>query len=239
MADEPSFVFEGTVVEVGAATLASIEVNDLTAIVRVDRVLRAPEAMEKIAGRDITVRLRRKAEAGATAVFSADGWIYGESLAVIETGTRGKVAAPPPAAAADAEPRVESAAAADRAERFRTALKARADEASAVVVGRVTGVMATAAPTEGRLSEHDPHLAVATVEVDQALKGSPSKTIQVTFASSEDVMWRDAPKLALGQKAVMLLQTGAPEVQDKRAHAVLNKLDVQPAHTADLVAELV
>jgi len=44
---------------------------------------------------------------------------------------------------------------------------------------------------------------------------------------------------ALGQKAVMLLQTGAPEVQDKRAHAVLNKLDVQPAHTADLVAELV
>ena len=147
MADEPSFVFEGTVVEVGAATLASIEVNDLTAIVRVDRVLRAPEAMERIAGREITVRLRRKAEAGATAVFSADGWIYGESLAVIETGTRGKVAAPPPAAAADAEPRVESAAAADRAERFRTALKARADEASAVVVGRVTGVMATAAPT--------------------------------------------------------------------------------------------
>jgi hypothetical protein len=79
---------------------------------------------------------------------------------------------------------------------------------------------------------------VATVEVDEAVKGRQSGTVEVLFASSEDVMWRDAPKLTVGQKAVMLLQKGAPEVEDKRAHAVLHQLDVQPADTAGLVAKL-
>ena len=237
MAIEASFIFQGTVVATRAATLDMVDVNDLTAIVRVDRVLRAPEQMERIAGREITVQLREPAAVGATAVFAADGWLYGESLAVVETGRRREAEDRAPAAIA-VEAGHETVAAADRAEGFRSALKARADEASVVVIGRVTGVMETADPSEGRLSEHDPHWQVATVEVDQAVKGEPPKTLKVLFASSEDVMWHRAPKLVVGQKAVMLLQTGVPEVKDKRAHAVLNELDVQPADTAELVAEL-
>jgi hypothetical protein len=235
----PSFIFQGTVVAVGAATLSMVEADDLTAIVRVDRVLRAPEQMEHIAGREITVKLREPAGEGTTAVFQADGWLYGESLAVVESGRRRAPGREPePTGAAEHE--LVSPAAADRAESFRNALKERAGEASAVVIGRVVGVKETeaAAATEGRLSEHDPRWAVATVEVDEAVKGRQSGTIEVLFASSEDVMWRDAPKLAVGQKAVMLLQKGAPEVADKRAHAVLDELDVQPADTAELVHEL-
>jgi hypothetical protein len=233
---EASFIFQGTVVAVGAATLSMVNVNDLTAIVRVDRVLKAPEQMEHIAGREITVQLREPIDA-ATAVFEAQGWLYGDSLAVVETGRRQAPEDELPAAAA--EHAFESAAAADRAATFRTALKERADEASAVVIGRVTGVRETAeASTEDRLSEHAPRWAVATVEVDEAVKGRHSGTIEVLFASSDDVMWRDAPKLAVGQKAVMLLQKGAPEVEDKRANVVLDKFDVQPADTAELVAEL-
>ncbi len=237
MNPEASFIFQGTVVAVGAATLSMVDVNDLTAIVRVDRVLRAPEQMEHIAGREITVRLREPIDAGATAVFEAQGWLYGDSLAVVETSRRGAPEGEPPTAAA--EHALESAAAADRAATFRSALKERADEASAVVIGRVTGVRETAeAATEDRLSEHAPRWAVATVEVDEAVKGRQSGTIEVLFASSDDVMWRDAPKLAVGQKAVMLLQKGAPEVEDKRANVVLDQFDVQPADTAELVAEL-
>jgi hypothetical protein len=238
VSSEASFVFQGTVVAVGAATLAVVDVDDLTAIVRVDRVLRAPAAMEGIVGREITVRLRAPADAGSSATFQADGWLYGESMAVVETGRRRRDAGrEPPAVAAEEQAR-ESAAAEDRAVRFRSALKERADEAAAVVVGRVTGVQETAAAAEGRLSEHDPHWAVATVEVDEAVKGRPSRTIRVLFASSDDVMWHRAPKLTVGQRAVMFLQKGAPEVQDKRANAVLDELDVQPADTAALVAEL-
>ena len=228
-----------------AATLAMVDVDDLTAIVRVDRVLRAPEQMEHLAGREITIQLREPAAAGSTAVFQANGWLYGESMAVVEAGPR-RAAEAEAAAMAAAEHVAESAASVDRASRYRTALKARAEEASAVVVGRVTGVAqrqsdaAVGAAVEApRFSEHDPRWAVATVEVDEAVKGRHSGTIEVLFASSEDVMWRDAPKLSVGQKAVMLLQKGAPAVDDKRAHAVVDELDVQPADAAGLVAKLV
>jgi hypothetical protein len=234
---EASFIFEGTVVAVGAATPSMVDVDDLTAIVRVDRVLRAPEQMERIAGREITVRLREPIDVGAATVFEAQGWLYGDSLAVVETGRRS--APEEEAPTATAEPALESAAAADRAATFRTALKERANEASAVVIGRVTGVRETAeAAAEERLSEHAPRWAVATVEVDEAVKGRRSGTIEVLFASSDDVMWRDAPKLAVGQKAVMLLQKGAPELEDKRANVVLDQFDVQPADAAELVADL-
>jgi hypothetical protein len=240
---EASFVFQGTVVATGTANLSMVEADDSTAVVRVDRVLRAPEQMEHIAGREITVKLSKPAEAGESAIFEADGWLYGESLAVVETGRRRAAQEEALPTAAPEHP-TETPAAADRAEQFRGALKTRTDEASAVVVGRVLAVreaapqIAESGEPEGRLSEHDPRWAVATVAVDEAVKGRQSGTIEVLFASSEDVMWRDAPKLTVGQKAVMLLQKGAPELEDARAHAVLDELDVQPPDTAALVAEL-
>ena len=241
MSDEAPFVFVGTVVRTGASTLPSIEPDDRTAVVRVDRVLRAPQQMETIAGREITVRLRSRTENGTAAVFEAEGWMYGESMAVIETRRRRPPAETPSAAAAEHE--TESAAAADRAARFRQTLKARADDASSVVVGRVVSVRAagdTAAVTaeEGRLSEHDPQWAVATVEVDQAIKGRPPKTVDVLFATSQDVMWHRAPKLIVGQRAVMMLQKGVPEAPDARANVVVHPLDVRPPDAAELVAEV-
>ena len=239
MSSEATFVFQGTVVAVGEATLSMIEPDDRTAVVRVDRILRAPEAMEGVAGREITVRLRAPARQGTQATFQAEGWLYGESMAVVETGRRRGGAGGEATTAAGDDDR-ESPAAADRAARFRSELKERAGEAAAVVLGRVTGVQEREAPPpEGRLSEHDPQWAVATIEVDEAVKGRPARTTKVWFATSEDVMWRQAPKLRVGQQAVLLLQKGAPEVPDKRAHAVVDKLDVQPAGRADLVAELV
>ncbi len=242
MSSEASFIFQGTVAEVGAATLSMVDVDDLTAIVRVDRVLRAPEQMEHIAGREITVKLREPADVGTTAVFETNGWLYGESLAVIETGRRRSAEA---ARALEADPDVaagrETPAAAARAAAHRSAVQARAEEASAVVIGRVVGVkqLKTAARgragDEERLSEHDPRWAIAEVEVDEPVKGRRSGTIEVLFASSDDVMWQRAPKLVVGQKAVMLLQKGAPEVDDKRADAVLDELDVQPVDTAEVL----
>jgi hypothetical protein len=222
-----------------------IEVDDRTAIVRVDRVLRAPEQMEQIAGREITVQLRQSAEAGTTAVFEADGWLYGESLAVLETGRRRSAAAAQSfEAEADVEAGRETPAAAARAAEHRSAVQARAEEASAVVVGRVVGVrqLETAArggpASEGRQSEHDPRWAIAKVEVDESIKGRKSGTIDVLFASSEDVMWYRAPKLVVGQKATMLLQKGAPDVENKLADAVVDELDVQPVDMAETLSEL-
>lgn len=238
MSSKPPFVFHGTVVALGKSTEPLLDAGALTAVVRVDAVVRSPDAIRAIVGREITVQLRQPAAMGDKAEFSAQGLLYGASLAVAEVGKRKKVPTPPAVATDRASgARVESAAERDRAATFRAGLKARAVEASSVVVGRVTGVVeiAAAAATE-RLSEHDPHWATATVAVDQVIKGRVPKTVKVLFANSQDVMWYRAPKLAVGQHAVMLLHKGAPGVTDKRANAVLNELDVQSADQASLVA---
>jgi hypothetical protein len=242
---DPSFIFQGTVIAVRDSTVPMVVADDLTARVRVDRVLRAPVAMEQLVGREITVQLSKAAPKGTEAIFSADGWLYGESLAVVETGKRRSAAQSPVGIAAEVADRSldarESPASRDRAASFRQGLRERTATASRVVVGRVVAVRlsaAASAQSPGRLTEHDPNWTEATVEVDQAVKGRAPRSIKVLFANSEDVMWRDAPKLAVGQKAVMLLHR-APPGAGTRADAVLEQLDVQPADSADVVASLI
>jgi hypothetical protein len=243
MAD-PTFVFQGTVLALGESTLPNVEANDLTARVRVDRVIRAPAAMERISGREITIQLREPARAKSQAIFSADGWVYGDSMAVIESASRTATSDRIRGIAADVTDEtmddLESPAARDRAATFRTALSARADEASRVVIGRVVAVRQLAASAERRrrLTEHDPNWTEATVEVDETLKGETGRKINVLFANSDDVMWRDAPKLDVGQKAVMLLHPAPPNTGRRRADAVLDALDVQPVDTGELLTRL-
>lgn len=241
---DPSFVFQGTVLALGESTVPIVEADELTARVRVDRVIRAPAAMESVVGREITIQLQAPASADMRAVFSADGWIYGESMAVVERGARAEVGERPAGVTAEAADtsmdELESPAARDRAAAFRSELGARLAEASRVVVGRVVAVggLEAGPTTPGRLSEHDPNWTEATVEVEETMKGRAPRTIKVMFAGSQDVMWHDAPKLAVGQKAVMLLHRAPAAAGRRRANAVLHSLDVQPADAKDVVTGL-
>ena len=244
---EPSFVFDGTVTALGRSTEPLLPPGDLTALVRVDSVVRAPEAMGALAGREITVQLRRPAKVGEAARFSARGLLYGKSVAVEEVGTRKTVPARPARTAEASGEREESARELDQAQRLRSGLRTRAADASAIVVGRVvsiggpdTGraVSKRGRQPEGRLSEHDPQWSTATVAVDRVLKGRTPKSVQVVFSNSQDVMWYRAPKLVVGQSAVLMLRKGVPEAPSKTASVVLDELDVQSADRAALVASL-
>jgi hypothetical protein len=64
--------------------MKSVPVDDRTAIVRVDQVIEAPKSLAAFAGQDITVQLagRKKIRAGDELVFHAEGWIFGDSIAV-------------------------------------------------------------------------------------------------------------------------------------------------------------
>ena len=79
-----TFVFQGTVLKLGAATMRTVPVDDNTAIVHVEQVLEAPQNLSRYAGRDITVQLaaRGKAAVGHQFVFHTAGWMFGDSIAV-------------------------------------------------------------------------------------------------------------------------------------------------------------
>jgi hypothetical protein len=101
-------------------------------------------------------------------------------------------------------------------------LLARIQSAPVVVVGHVRevrqpGKTATGTQTRpARITEHDPGIAEAVIDVDEEIKGKPpGKQVVVRFPTSTDVMWFRYPKLEAGKSGVFILQPDAfaPKVE--------------------------
>src|SRR3989338_4339600 len=79
-----------------------------------------------------------------------------------------------------------------------------------VVIGQVMSVR-SATHLENILSEHDPLWAVAEVKVNEILYNASDKTVIpadvlfVYFSTNKDIAWFMSPKLAAGQKGILLL----------------------------------
>jgi hypothetical protein len=243
---QAKFVFQGTVQKIKATTLAEVPASDRTAVVRIDRVIQAPDALSDYAGQEVTVQVAEgeKIKAGQTLVFYTNGWIFGESVAVQAVDF--EEATPPAVAALASHPEDPV-----RSLRTREALT-QAASADLIVSGRVSAVrlpeeeaqarataMASGRTTE-RISEHSPVWHEAVIEVDEVHKGVHTpKQVVVRFPSSTDVRWHKAPKFQAGQEGVFLLhkeqQLPSPKALAAAGlgvgpseYTALNAADVQP-----------
>jgi hypothetical protein len=90
----------------------------------------------------------------------------------------------------------------------------RIQSAQVVVVGHVSEVrQLKTATTRGknagpsRITEHDPGIAEAVIDIAEEIKGKPpGKQVVVRFPTSTDVMWYRYPKLEVGHSGVFILQ---------------------------------
>jgi hypothetical protein len=236
-AEDCRFVFKGTVRKLRASAVPEVKASPRTAIVRVDEVIRAPEALATAAGHDVTVELggRGKLSAGAQAVFYAQGWVFGDHLAVHaidhEPVDPVRFAMTP----AGTDP-VANLASHDA--------KARFDTAAAVVTGQVMSVSvpgngaaaAAAANGSSTMSEHDALWREASIAVHEVHKGRVSgKRVSVRFPASTDVLWHRAPKFQPGQQGFFLLQRadGAADGRAKLTAAPGSKAAYTALHPAD------
>ena len=233
------FVFKGTVRRLKASTVRDVPATSQTAVVRVEDIVHAPEALSDHLGQDITVLVPRAGalKVGQEAVFYATGGIFGDGVAVLCADHRPaeRVPAAMVAAAARVSP-VHQLANRDARARFQ--------QADLVVSGTVVGVtlptrpgrrragaaaMAPVSATPGVMpvvSEHDPVMHDAEVEVAAVHKGRHrGGTVSVRFPASSDVKWYRAPKFHVGQEGFFLLHKGehaktAPGVVGAAAVAV-------------------
>ena len=225
MNPDATLVFEGTVRRLNDSTLASVQPDRLMAVVRVDRVLRVPEALNGIVGSEITVRLARPIAAGATTVFSTIGWLYGESLAVSELDREPAV----PLAGVTAEQQLAAA--------WTSATSERLASAAHIVLGDVQGLQPHP-QARPRRSEHDPDWWLADVRVEQVLKGKRTRTVGVTFSNSSDALWVYAPKLLPSQKSILVLHRNGEGVPGRASRAVLRPHDLHAPDKLDFVMAL-
>ena len=227
LAQQARFVFKGTVRKLKAATMPVIPVTDRTVVVRVDEITHAPEGLSDCVGQEITVQLggTKRVQKGDEAVFFANGWVFGESIGVLSIdhhaveGARAALGA-----AAGSDPVANLA---------NREMRARFESADVVVSGRVANVklpaertslgmaqavVAGESTTSQPISEHDPLILEAEIEVAAVHKGiHAGKHATIRFPSSTDVKWYKAPKFHAGQEGVFLLHKDEMEKAPEKA----------------------
>jgi len=222
------FIFTGRIRRRRDATLSLVDVSELDAVVAVERVLRRPESVVDFSGQDITLRGESAVELedDRIALFAADGWLYGESLALIEVARMDE-------RQGNAEKRIKDAEQRAAVEALRNRLR-RAD---LVVVARVE----TTSPRGGKelppTSEHDPLWWEAFLDVESVEQGKAPRQLRVLYPSSLDEYWYESPKFAAGDEGVFLLQRDQKELGPAqyraRGYTALDPSDFHPRERLD------
>ncbi len=82
VADASAFIFTGSIARTGVSTVPSLPVDDATAVISVEDVIKAPPGL-RFAGGAVTVQLVHPL-AGGQYLFFADPWAVGGGIAVRE-----------------------------------------------------------------------------------------------------------------------------------------------------------
>lgn len=225
------FIFAATVVKLGAATVPNFQVQAGTVVVKVNQVLRTPQAVGDLSGNQITVQLQgpQVMKAGDEAIFFARGLVYAESIVVQEVAPRQMVI---PATKAAQMMRVSAVV--ERLPDLQ--VQTHAGEADLVIVGKVTSVSPAPKESGGPITHHDPVWKEAVIQVESVEVGSLSqKTVVFLFPSSEDIKWYRVPKFAVGMEGVFLLHRRQIKELKKEFYVVLDPQDFHPRDRVDAI----
>jgi hypothetical protein len=216
-----TFVFIGTVVRLNATTMPEVKASASTAVVRVDEVIDGHGAPPDLAGKEITVQLAQagSVRAGQHATFFTQGWLMGESMAVIEVA---------PTREAGNPQQVREMVQASRQKTADEALQREIASAEVVIAGTVTSVGPGGLPELP--TEHTPRWQKAIVGVQSTLKGQVTgSSVTFFFPGSEDPVWRGSPRFKEGQEGIWLLHRNQVELPGiENQFTALKPLDFQP-----------
>ncbi len=210
-AAQAAFVFTGKVIKSKAATMQNIAGSN-TMILEVVKVINAPAMFASVGGQKVTVRFKKMPvlKSGQVITVFANGWIFGDSIAVDAVGYTKETAKSTVAAKASMAGKSDMASAVQTAvsDNNDAILKERIDSAEMGVVGEVSKIeKSDKEPTF--ISEHNPLWQEATIKVDEVVKGKKNtKEVKVMFPGSDDIRWKKTNKYAQGQKGIWLIQKG-------------------------------
>lgn len=239
LAGNSTFIFRGQVVKLGASNVGLLAADARTVEIRVLKVLHATKAVSVDKGDTLTLMLLRvnSVRAGEQAIFYANGWLYGEHLAVREVGHL-------PSELTDAQ--IEEEIAAAQRQREDRRLSERLGQAAVVVVGKVLKTEAfTRAQERSPKTEHDPVWWLAQIAVESVLKGEARKrTLLVAYPTGADVMWAESPRFNPGQQGIFILALPKSLEQTfsgagAAVYTAIGPLDFQSAKARSRIEDLV
>ena len=228
---DSNLIFSGTVIELGASSVANLAPRDNFAVVWVDNPMRSDPALGDLRRRKITVELLTQGELqpDQKVIFFTLNWIQGGGIAAREV--------------THLETQQEDEVAAEVARMPERHLAERLASAILVVVAEVTEIKATPFDIRWR---NAPQWATASFRNVEALRGQPIENMVVLFPTSGRPMWARSPRLRKGQRGIFLLHRPPdwPPLPDlgptltSAVFTVLDPADVQPVSQRPLVEKL-
>jgi hypothetical protein len=190
-----TFIFSGTVLELGASSVPSVSPNEKLITARLDKSLRTDPVLGDLRGKTITVAVgsSENFSPGQQVVFFANSWVHGRGIAVrevahLDAGQTDRVAA----------------AVAELPQRH---LLDRLQDAEVVVESTITNID----PPGFTLDQHDGLWAKAHLAVNATLKGGALAPATFYFATAEWPPWNRMPRFKEGQAGVFLLHIPPPD----------------------------
>ena len=214
---QSSIVFAGTVSQLGGTSFADVPKSEQTIVVRVESVLKKPQAVSLKKGDTVTVEVKDPGafQPGMEVTFYTEGWMFGSGIAVKELG-HAMTASGTDVTVGEEERALKQI----EGQISDQELRQRLDSADYVVIARVTDIRKWTAPEAAsvphRVTEHDPDWHDATIKIESVLKGpKPKKNkLVVRFPQCNDVAWVHAPKFEKNQEGIFFLKkdevSGAP-----------------------------
>lgn len=196
-----TFIFSGTVLELGASSVPFVQANDRLITARLDRSLRVDPVLGDLRGKTITVAVSSAEEfkTGQKVVFFANSAVHGRGIAVrevahVDVGQADLVA--------DAVAQLPQRHLLDRLQ-----------EAASVVDATITKID----PPGFTFDQHDGLWAAAHLTVTSALKGAASPVLY--FATAQWPPYDRMPRFKVGQSGVFVLHP--PPVDAVKADSTL------------------
>jgi hypothetical protein len=221
---DATFIFFGRVEREGASALSQIAAGPHTNVVRIERILRAPDVLQDFNGQEATYLAESATGARSTGVFFTVPFAFGETVGLREVGSIAEVGD------VDAVAELITQVGDEMSDE---ALRADLREAAVVVHGRVVETSEVPATAAEPLSEHSPKWRIARVEVEAALKGEAKGVISIRYPSSTDVRWYAVPKPTVGEDAIFILHRDGPFLRGAEL-AILHPMDVVRASPQEL-----
>jgi hypothetical protein len=227
------FVFSGLVQKIKATTVPGIQVNDRTAVVKIEEVLHAPGVLAGYSGHEITVQLRQPARAGERAIFFTTPRVYAKSVVVDEVE---RVQTDKDASALRENTTQVKQAVAKLPDRH---VQRRSSDADLVVVGKVSSVTPVRSRQPYPITRHDPEWHEARIEVERVERGRlPAEQLVVLFPQSTDVMWKASPKFQTGQEGIWILHKQEVKALRRSYYLALDSGDFHPRDQQSRIHEL-
>jgi hypothetical protein len=215
----------------GRSSVRDLSPRPELVIAELERQLRVDPVLGDLTGRPITVLPARGGDIaiGSRLIFFANSWVHAEEIAVAAIAN--------PAADDQTEELVKNAV--DDLPRRR--LAARVAQAR-LIVHAVVGSVERVTDVPEPVGEHRPDWHRARLRVQEVMKGEPkrgqARAVIAFFPGSDDIAFRDTPKLREGDEAVYLLHD-PPQRLPAEVYVLPDPLDVQPTGRKEEVGRLV